>query len=353
MFGWSVWIGHLVAYIPQYAPIFFLLFVGGGGLGVGLYSRWTYFWNTGTLCANFLVSLWLIDRSVFLADWFEWTLLTAASMTSALWIGRLSGYSKFQNESAAKQLRETRRDRRLIAEERAKSDRLLLNILPGSVADELKATGKTEPVFYNAATVLFTDFEGFTLIAENLAPHDLVRELDQCFSYFDATIARYGLEKLKTIGDSYMCAGGVPVANQTHAFDCVLAALEIQAFMNRMKSIKAGQGLPYWELRLGIHTGPLVAGVIGEKKFAYDVWGDTVNIASRCESSGAAGRINISGAVYERVRDLFVCEYRGRVPAKHKGEIDMYFVNGIRPELSVDGAGKVPNADFHRAYGAK
>ncbi|MCR9144196.1 MAG: adenylate/guanylate cyclase domain-containing protein [bacterium] len=350
VFGWSVWVGHLAAYIPRYAPVLFILYSSGGGLGVGLFSRFSYILNTGFMVANFVISLWLISPAEFQQFRLEVLLVALATMVGAAWFGRLSRYYIQQNESAAKQLRFTRRDRRLISEERKKSDGLLLNILPVSVADELKATGKTEPVHFDAATVLFTDFQGFTLIAESLSPKDLVKELDQCFSYFDATIARYNLEKLKTIGDSYMCAGGVPEANQTHAVDTVLAALEIQAFMNRMKAIKVEQGLPYWELRLGIHTGPLVAGVIGEKKFAYDVWGDTVNIASRCESSGVAGRINISGAVHERVRDLFECEYRGRVPAKHKGEIDMYFVNGVRPEFSVDGAGEVPNDSFRTEY---
>ena len=143
-----------------------------------------------------------------------------------------------------------------------------------------------------------------------------------------------------------MAGGGIPRQNRTHAIDCTLAALEIQAFMNTMKEIKAKQGLPYWELRLGIHTGPLVAGVIGEKKFAYDVWGDTVNTASRMESSGTPGRINISGTTYQIIKDLFECEYRGKVSAKNKGEVEMYYVNGIKREFSLDGEGKAPNHLF-------
>ena len=320
--GWSIWIGHAAAYIPKYAAILFILYSSGGGLGVGLFSRFAYVGNTAFLVAIFAGSLFWRDPAQLLAMRFEVIALGLATMTGAFWFGRLSTYFIQLNAGAARQLRHTRRDRRTIADERAKSDGLLLNILPASVAEELKAKGKTEPVSFDSATVLFTDFQGFTRIAESLSPHDLVRELDQCFSYFDATVARYNLEKLKTIGDSYMCAGGVPEANRTHAVDCVLAALEIQAFMNGMKAIKVEQGLPYWELRLGIHTGPLVAGVIGEKKFAYDVWGDTVNIASRCESSGVAGRINISGATHAIVQSFFQCEYRGRVPAKHKGEIE-------------------------------
>ncbi|MCB1179836.1 MAG: adenylate/guanylate cyclase domain-containing protein, partial [Leptospiraceae bacterium] len=207
---------------------------------------------------------------------------------------------------------------------------LLLNILPKQVAKELKNKGYSEPVSFENVTVIFTDFKGFTQIAENLSPQDLVRELDQCFSHFDSIIEKYNLEKLKTIGDSYMCAGGVPKENQTHAIDSVHAAIEIQQFMNEMKKEKEEKGIPYWELRLGIHSGPLVAGVIGKKKFAYDVWGDTVNTASRMESSGVPGMINISGSTFEMVKDHFNCEYRGKVSAKNKGEVDMYFVKGVK-----------------------
>ncbi|MBL8020499.1 MAG: adenylate/guanylate cyclase domain-containing protein [Leptospirales bacterium] len=239
-----------------------------------------------------------------------------------------------------------------LAAEHAQSEKLLLNILPREVADELKKEGASKPRHYAAATVCFTDFEGFTSIAESLGPAELVTELDRCFSYFDSLMDRYNLEKLKTIGDSYMFAGGLPKANATHAVDCVMAALEIQAFMNQMKEIKASQGLPYWQLRLGIHSGDLIAGVIGEKKFAYDVWSDTVNIASRCESSGVTGKINISAATYALVRDFFDCEYRGAVPAKHKGTIEMYFVNGLLPELQRPGHPGAPNSEFEKRYAA-
>ncbi len=234
--------------------------------------------------------------------------------------------------------------------EHEKSEQLLLNILPMEIAQELKEKGVSEPRLHNNATVCFTDFKGFTQIAETLSPTELVAELDRCFSYFDSVMERHNLEKLKTIGDSYMFAGGIPEASKTHAIDCVMAALEIQAFMNQMKEIKATQNLPYWELRLGIHSGDLVAGVIGEKKFAYDVWSDTVNIASRCESSGIPGRINISSATYELVKDFFECEYRGAVQAKHKGKIEMYFVNGLLPDLRRTGESRIPNEEFRKRY---
>lgn len=233
-----------------------------------------------------------------------------------------------------------------VQEEKEKSERLLLNILPREIAKELKEKGSTKPVLFESVSVLFTDFKGFTVIAEKLPPSELVQELDACFVQFDKITERYNLEKLKTIGDSYMCAGGIPLKNNTHALDCVLTALEIQNLMNMIKALKEQLKIPYWELRLGIHTGPLVAGVIGEKKFAYDVWGDTVNIASRMESSGTPGKINISGATYELVKEYFECEYRGKVKAKNKGEVDMYYVHALKPEYSQEGDRKTPNDKF-------
>ena len=216
-----------------------------------------------------------------------------------------------------------------LAAEHAASEKLLLNILPQSIATELKTKGNSEPRHYPSTTVCFTDFEGFTQIAESMSPKELVAELDRCFSYFDSLMDRHKLEKLKTIGDSYMFAGGIPLQNNTHAVDCVIAALEIQAFMNQMKEIKSGQNLPYWQLRLGIHSGDLVAGVIGDKKFAYDVWSDTVNTASRMESSGEVGQVNISKATFELVKNELSLSFtpRGKVQAKGKGDMEMYFVS--------------------------
>ncbi|TGL75953.1 adenylate/guanylate cyclase domain-containing protein [Leptospira jelokensis] len=240
--------------------------------------------------------------------------------------------------------------RNIAEEERNKNEKLLLNILPVDIAQELKEKGATEPILYENVSVMFTDFKGFTQIAEVLSPQELIRDLDACFVQFDKITERYKLEKLKTIGDSYMCAGGIPKRNQTHAIDSILAALEIQAFMNLMKQIKADQGLPFWELRLGIHSGPLVAGVIGEKKFAYDVWGDTVNTASRMESSGTPGKINISGTTYDMIKDVFECEYRGKVNAKNKGEVEMYYVLGLKNEYSISDDKRTPNESFWKYY---
>lgn len=228
-------------------------------------------------------------------------------------------------------------------QERQESDKLLLNILPSSVAKELKERDRVRPVDYESASVLFTDFVGFTQIAENFSPQQLIEELDECFRQFDVIAKKHKLEKIKTIGDSYMAVGGVPVSNRTHARDCVLAALEIERCINGLMRKKVVAGQPFWQIRIGIHTGDLVAGVIGSEKFSYDVWGDTVNTASRLESSGAAGRINISRATYELVKDDFICEYRGKIPAKNKGEIEMYFVNGLRSEGSSEASEIAPD----------
>jgi adenylate cyclase len=214
--------------------------------------------------------------------------------------------------------------------EKQKSDQLLLNVLPIEIAEELKKNGKVEPIYYDCVSVLFTDFKGFTQLSEKMTPRELVDELDYCFSYFDGVVEKYELEKLKTIGDSYMCAAGIPKYSPNHAFNAILAALEIQQFMELRKMQKAQQKIPYWAIRIGIHSGPLLAGVIGHKKFAYDVWGDTVNTASRMESSGIPGNINISQATFELVKDFCECEYRGKISAKNKGELDMYLVRNLK-----------------------
>jgi class 3 adenylate cyclase len=208
-----------------------------------------------------------------------------------------------------------------------KSDDLLLNILPQETAEELKATGRAKAKHFNEVTVLFTDFKNFTLASEQMSPEKLVELINFYFSEFDNIISRHNIEKIKIIGDSYMCAGGLPVVNKTHATDVVAAAVEFQEFVMKQKKERESRKEPFFELRIGIHTGPVVAGIVGHKKFAYDIWGDTVNTASRMESSGEINQVNISGATYEKVKDRFKCTYRGKVTAKNKGEIDMYFVD--------------------------
>lgn len=212
--------------------------------------------------------------------------------------------------------------------EKQVSENLLLNILPSEVAEELKEKGSAQAQFFDEVTVLFTDFKDFTQITEKLSPAELVDLLHYCFKSFDIIITKHHVEKIKTIGDSYMCAGGLPVPHKSTPQDVVNAALEIQEFMEKLKQERLTQGKEPIEMRLGIHTGPVVAGIVGVKKFAYDIWGDTVNTASRMESSGAAGRVNISASTYEKVKHDFICTSRGFVEAKHKGLIEMYFVEG-------------------------
>ncbi|HNE10395.1 MAG TPA: adenylate/guanylate cyclase domain-containing protein, partial [Leptospiraceae bacterium] len=239
----------------------------------------------------------------------------------------------------------------IINSEKEKSDKLLLNILPEKIANELKETGHVKPVLYDSVTVIFTDFKGFTKIASNMSPEELLEKLDMIFLQFDQICERRKIEKLKTIGDAYMCAGGLPETNLTHPIDACLAAIEMQNFMNETKAIiEQISGEEFWDMRLGIHTGTVVAGVIGKTKFAYDVWGDAVNTASRMESNGSIGKINISHATYNKVKDFFECEYRGKIEAKNKGMIDMYFLLRIKPELSRDKEGIVPNDEFIDLY---
>jgi ligand-binding sensor domain-containing protein/class 3 adenylate cyclase len=236
-----------------------------------------------------------------------------------------------------------------IDKQKGEIERLLLNILPKNISEELRQKGKATAGHYDMVSVLFTDFKGFTGISERLTPDDLVKELDECFIGFDDIIDDHYIEKIKTIGDAYMCAGGVPIRNKSNPIDVVMAGIRIREFMHELGKKKSKAGEPYWEIRIGIHTGPLIAGVVGKRKFAYDIWGDTVNTASRMESSGEAGKVNISGTTYEIVKDYFDCTYRGKIPAKNKGEIDMYFVNRIKPEFSANPEGTLANEQFRQA----
>ncbi len=226
------------------------------------------------------------------------------------------------------------KQRNKISVEKKRSEKLLLNILPAETAEELKATGTAKTKKLDMVSVLFTDFKNFTQASEILSAEELVAEINYCYSEFDHIVERYGIEKIKTIGDSYMCAGGLPVINTTHPFDVVAAGIEMVQFIEKNKQERIKNGLPYFELRLGIHSGPVVAGIVGIKKFAYDIWGDTVNTASRMESSGEVGKVNISGTTYELVKDKFNCTYRGKIEAKNKGYIDMYFA-GLKKENEV------------------
>ncbi|MFN0034909.1 MAG: adenylate/guanylate cyclase domain-containing protein [Saprospiraceae bacterium] len=238
----------------------------------------------------------------------------------------LAGGSMFSFVRARQNTRVLEVKNKTIREEQERSENLLLNILPTLVADELKKKGRTQARYFEDVSVLFADFVGFSQIAEQLTPQQLVTELDTCFQKFDDIIARNGLEKIKTIGDAYMCAGGVPDGGGAQLRDMVAAAKEMQTWLAEWNAGRDKEGLPRFDARIGIHRGPVVAGVVGSKKFAFDIWGDTVNIAARVEQAGEGGRINISGEAYNVVKDFFPCHYRGKISAKNKGEIDMYFV---------------------------
>ena len=226
-----------------------------------------------------------------------------------------------------------------------KTDNLLARVLPKETASELKETGSVTSQRFQLVTVLFCDIEGFTRITDETNPEVLIDQLDKFFLYFDSVVEKYRIEKIKTIGDAYMCAGGIPKKNRTNPVEVVLAALEM---LQHMKDImyKSATTQNIWEIRIGIDTGPVIAGVIGRNKLSYDIWGSTVNTTSRMESSGKAGQINISGNTYMLVNEYFECEFRGKMPVKNRSDIDMYFVRGIKPNLSVDLKGVTPNKDF-------
>ena len=227
--------------------------------------------------------------------------------------------------------------------EKRRADDLLRNILPAGIADELKRGNQVEPRYHDSVTIMFTDFQGFTRFAETTEPRVLIDDLNQYFSAFDEIVARHNLEKLKTIGDAYMCAGGLPEKNRTHPVDACVAALEILDFMARINRQREKMRLPRWELRIGIHTGPVMAGVVGRTKFTYDIWGDAVNIAATMESNGEAGRITLSESTYNRVKDRFEARHRGSVEGKHKGRLDAYVLDRIKPERSGNEAGRTPS----------
>ncbi|HSK11674.1 MAG TPA: adenylate/guanylate cyclase domain-containing protein, partial [Phnomibacter sp.] len=213
-----------------------------------------------------------------------------------------------------------------LAREKEKSDELLFNILPVETAEELKRKGRTTPQRFDSVTVLFTDFVGFTSMASEMPPEEVVSTIDTCFGAFDAMVSKHRVEKIKTIGDAYMCVGGLPIPNSTHASDTLQVALEMRDWVHEFNKQRREVNKPEMKIRIGLHTGPVVAGVVGSKKFAYDIWGDTVNTASRMESGSEDGKINISGDTYRLISEKFHCVHRGKIPAKNKGEIDMYFV---------------------------
>jgi class 3 adenylate cyclase len=233
-----------------------------------------------------------------------------------------------------------------VTAEKARTEELLLNILPASIADELKANGRVQPKYIPSASILFTDFKGFTLLTERMEPVALIGLLDQYFAAFDDIVARRGLEKLKTIGDAYMAVAGVPVPSRHHAVDACLAALEMRSAVARMRAQRDKMRLPSLDLRIGIHTGPVMSGVVGKSRFTFDIWGDAVNTASLMEANGAAGHINVSETVAGHVSKLFELEPRGSIETKHGRRFEMAFVKRINADLSRDAEGNLPNERF-------
>jgi class 3 adenylate cyclase/CheY-like chemotaxis protein len=229
---------------------------------------------------------------------------------------------------------------------------LLYRVFPQEIADELAEMGQSQPRHFDAVTVLFTDFVGFTSVAESMEPRQLIDDLEGYFRRFDELTRRCHMEKLKTIGDAYMAAGGVPRPSKTHALDAAMLAIALREYVADVARERGPHGLPAFAIRIGLHTGPLVAGVIGEQRFTYDLWGDTVNTASRMESGGAAGRINISGDTHRLLEPYFECTPRGCIEVKNRAPVEMHFLERLRPEFSADAAGLVGNERFHTAYEA-
>ena len=299
----------------------------------------------------------IIEAPYWKRDWFQalmiFLVISIAGYGFLRQIREIRRQKQRLEQLVVERTREVTQQKEMIEEQTAqlkmekdKVEKLLLNVLPEQTADELKSKGKAQARSYNRVSIMFTDFRNFTRLAEQFRPPDLVARLDDYFSKFDEIISKYQLEKIKTIGDAYMCAGGVPVRNAENPIYTVLAALEIQQFMREDRELRAETDTIPWELRIGINTGEVVAGVVGSKRFAYDVWGNAVNVAARMETASEPGKVNVSGKTFDFIEPFFECTYRGKIPAKNKGHIDMYFVERIKPELSVDGLGNEPSQAF-------
>jgi adenylate cyclase len=243
-------------------------------------------------------------------------------------------------------LRELERARDRAVAEKSESDRLLLNILPPSIAAELKTSERVQPRFFDSATVVFIDFSEFTRLVETMEPAQVIDQLDQHFTRFDDLMAEHRLEKLKTIGDAYLAVGGVPKPNRSHALDAALCALRILDHLAKVNRQREKLRMPAWQVRIGLNTGPVIAGVVGKHKFTYDIWGNAVNTAQRVEAAGVPGRIGIAESTWQHVKARFETESRGPVEVKHQVMVNMYYLNRIRPEFSSDPAGLMPNDRF-------
>jgi class 3 adenylate cyclase len=246
-------------------------------------------------------------------------------------------------------LRDLEKTRSAMEAEQAQSEALLRTIFPAAVATELKANRPVQPRHYDLATIMFVDFTGFTRLTEGTQPAALVQQLNQHFTRFDEIVERNRLETVKTIGDAYLCAGGLPEPNRTHPIDACLAALEIQAYLAATNRQREKLRMQPWKVRIGINSGPVVAGLVGKRRFTYDIWGDSVNVAQRLEAAAEPGRINIAASTSHYVNKLFELEPRGSIEVKNKPPLEMFFVNRIKPEYAADADGTAPNAAFWQA----
>ncbi|TNF24052.1 MAG: hypothetical protein EP314_08420 [Bacteroidetes bacterium] len=279
--------------------------------------------------------------------YFTWWFIVLASL---LFIGIIYLIIKLREKRLVAEREKLQRlvDARTVElrQEKERSDELLLNILPHETAEELKRQGYASVQKYEQVSVLFTDFVGFTNITEGITHEELVRSLDEHFRMFDEVMDKFGIEKIKTIGDAYMAAGGIPTRTVTNPLAVVAAGLEMIHRLRELNAAKLAKGENAWHLRLGVHTGSVISGVVGKNKFAFDIWGDAVNTAARMESSGEVMKVNVSGSTYELIKEYFECTPRGKVKAKNKGEIEMYFVDRLRPQFSGSDNGELANATF-------
>jgi len=256
-----------------------------------------------------------------------------------------------QNQELENQVKELQKENEKLTQDLEKKKALLANLTPEQRDQEGALESRPTSMKFKMATVLFADIHGFNRISSTMDSEALMDELDGIFFQFDSIVKKYNIEKIKTIGDSYMCAGGIPIKNITNPIDVVMAALEMQEYLKEIgKRDNPGEG-QIWELKLGIHTGPVTAAIAGKRKISYDIKGDTVNIATRIESTSEAGKIVISVMTYELIKEFFICEYFGKMPVKYKADLDMYAVKGLKPEFSENGNGITPNQAFWIKFG--
>jgi adenylate cyclase len=256
-----------------------------------------------------------------------------------------------QNQELEEHIKKLEKLNEKLTRDNEKIKSLYEKVSPEGLKEILEGEKKERSLKFNMATVLFADIHGFSKIVEGMDSSAVMDELDEILFEFDAIVSRYKIEKIKTIGDTFMCAGGIPVKNITNPIDVVMAAMEMRNFLEKSERIKRGGNNKIWDLRIGIHTGPVTATISGKKKINYDIKGDTVNTASRVEANSENGVILISVMTYELVKEFFDCDYYGKLPVKYKGDLQMYKVKGIKPEFSVNGEGALPNESFRIKFG--